>query len=69
MNSSYAPDLLADLGDGMAAHTHAPYWPNYAAASSELVRERLRLGGARLAAVLNALYLPQVLSNDMGVEL
>ena len=57
-NSSYSRALMDDLAQGTAVSTRAPFWPGYASASSEVVRSRLRLGGARLAAVLNALYDP-----------
>ena len=55
-NTSYAPALLADLGDGREAHTSAGYWADYEAQASACARSRLRLGGARLAQVLNSLH-------------
>ena len=55
-NTSYAAALLADLGDGREAHTNAAYWAEYAAQASACARARLRLGGARLAQVLNSLH-------------
>ena len=55
-NTSYAPALLADLADGREAHTKAPYWAQYEAQASAVARQRLRLGGARLAQVLNSLH-------------
>lgn len=55
-NTSYAPQLLADLGSGREAHTQAAYWADYAAQASACARDRLRLGGARLAQILNSLH-------------
>lgn len=55
-NTSYADALLADLGTGREAHTKADFWAAYAADASVCARSRLRLGGARLAQVLNSLH-------------
>jgi hypothetical protein len=37
-------------------HTKADFWRDYAAEASAVARSRLRLGGARLAQVLNSLH-------------
>ena len=55
-NASYAPALLDELGGGTSVRTHEPWWGDYAADASVVARSRLRLGGARLAQVLNSLH-------------
>lgn len=55
-NSTYAPALLDALGSGKTVDTSAGWWAGYGADNSVLVRDRLRLGGARLAQVLNSIY-------------
>ena len=55
-NSTYAPALLDSLGSGKTVDTSAAWWTQYGADNSLLVRSRLKLGGARLAQVLNSIY-------------
>ena len=55
-NTSYAEGLLDELGSGKELRTSASFWVQYAADASLVARDRLRLGGARLAQAVNSLY-------------
>lgn len=54
-NTTYATALLAALGTGTSVDTTAAWWADYAAQASMVARQRVKLGGARLAQVLNAI--------------
>jgi len=54
-NTTYTPDLLAAVSAGTSVDTTAAWWAGYAAQASAVARQRVKLGGARLAQVLNAI--------------
>jgi hypothetical protein len=56
VNTTYSADLLAALGAGQVLDTTSLMWGKYAEATSQVCKQRLKLGGARLAQVLNSLY-------------
>jgi S1/P1 Nuclease len=55
-NTSYSAAAMTDLGVGSVLHTGHAYWAGYTATASRSARQRLTLGGARLAQVVNTLY-------------
>lgn len=56
INTTYSAELLGALGGGESVDTTSEWWGAYAQTASGQVRDRLRLGGARMARMLNALY-------------
>ena len=60
-NTTYGPALLDSLGKGTTVNTNGAFWSAYAESTSELSKQRLKLAGARMAQVINALYSPKLI--------